>query len=249
MTQRFTGKTVLITGGTTGIGFAAATQFIAQGAQVVLTGRNPETLATAQAQLGDQAEAIQSDASSEEDVKALFDQIAERYGKVDAMFLNAGIAKFRDWDNHSLEDFDLMFDVNVKGPWLAIKHGRSVIKDGGSITLTTSIANQLSMTIASAYGASKAAAAQLVKTAAAELAPRGIRVNAVSPGPVETPIWGKTGMPEQQIQDLAAGVVAGIPAGRLGKPEEIANMAVFLASEDAAFIMGQEFVVDGGNTL
>jgi NAD(P)-dependent dehydrogenase (short-subunit alcohol dehydrogenase family) len=249
MAQKLKGKIALVTGGTTGIGRASAKRFVEEGATVVLTGRNTETLEAARAELGDSAEVIQSDASKEEDVKSLFEQVTAKHGKIDVLFLNAGIAKFAPWEQHSVADFDQMFEVNVKGPWLAIKYGIPALNDGASVIATTSIANQSGIPMTSAYGASKAAVAQLVRTAAAELSPRGIRVNSISPGPIETPIFGKTGMPEDQLQQMASGIVASVPLGRMGTPDEIANMALFLASDESSYVQGQEFVVDGGASV
>ena len=238
-----------ITGGTTGIGFAAAKRFVDEGAQVILTGTNPQTLETARSELGNSVEVIASDASNEKDVKALFEHVVNKHGKLDVLFLNAGIARFAPWEQHSEEDFDKQFAVNVKGPWLAIKHAAPVLKEGASIIATTSVANKMGMPGASAYAATKAALRQLVRTAAAELSPRGIRVNAVSPGPIETPIFEKTGMPAADIQQMAAGIQSQVALGRFGTSEEVANVALFLASDEASFVQGQEFVVDGGMTI
>lgn len=247
--SKLNGKVAVITGGTTGIGFAAAKRFVEEGAKVILTGRNPDTLEAARSELGETAEIIQSDAAKEEDVKSLFEQVTAKHGKIDVLFLNAGIAKFAPWEHHSVEDFDQMFNINVKGPWLAVKHGIPALNDGSSVIMTTSIANQVGMKMTSAYGATKAALSQLVRVASAELSPRNIRVNAISPGPIETPIFGKTGMTEDQLDAFAGDVIAGIPLGRMGKPEEIANMALFLASDESSYVQGQEFVVDGGTSV
>jgi NAD(P)-dependent dehydrogenase (short-subunit alcohol dehydrogenase family) len=242
-------KVTVITGGTTGIGFAAAKRFIDEGATVIITGRNKETLEVARAELGDKADVVESDASNENDVKALFEHVVGKYGKIDALFLNAGIAKFAPWEDHSEEDFDRQFAINVKGPWLAIKHAIPALNDGASIIATTSVANKMGMPGASAYSATKAALQQLVRVAAAELSPRGIRVNAVSPGPIETPIFSKTGMAEAEMQEMAAGIQSQVALGRFGTSEEVANVALFLASDESSFVQGQEFVVDGGMTI
>ena len=248
MTGKLNEKVAVITGGTTGIGFAAAQRFVAEGAKVIITGTNAETLDKARAELGTSVEVIPSDAASEQDVKTLFTRVHEKYGPLDVLFLNAGIARFAPWDQHSEEDFDRQFAINVKGPWLAIKHAMPVLKDGASIIATTSIANRQGMAATSAYSATKAALAQLVRVAATELAPRGIRVNAVSPGPIETPIFGKIGMPQAEVQQMAEGIQSQVPLGRFGQPEEIANMVLFLASDESSYVHGQEFAVDGGMT-
>jgi NAD(P)-dependent dehydrogenase (short-subunit alcohol dehydrogenase family) len=249
MAGQLNGKVAVITGGTTGIGFATAKRFIDEGAKVVLTGTNPKTLEAARLELGNSADVIASDASNEKDIQALFKQVMEKHGKIDVLFLNAGIARFSPWEDHSIEDFDRQFAINVKGPWLAIKHVIPLLKEGSSIIATTSVVNQMGMAGSSAYSATKAALQQLVRIAAAELSPRGIRVNAVSPGPIETPIFAKTGMPEADLQEMAAGIQSQVPLGRFGRSEEVANVVLFLASEESSYVQGQEFAVDGGMTV
>lgn len=249
MTQKLDGKIAVITGGTSGIGFASAKRFVAEGATVILTGTNPRTLEAARSELGDSVQIIPSDASKEQDVKNLFEQVVTEHGKIDVLFLNAGIARFAPWEQHSVEEFDQMFAINVKGPWLAIKYGIPALNDGASVIATTSVTNQMGTPMGSAYAATKAALRQLVRTAAAELSARGIRVNAVSPGPIETPIFGKTGMPPEQLEQMAAGFESQVALGRFGKPEEVANVALFLASDESSYVQGQEFVVDGGVTI
>jgi NAD(P)-dependent dehydrogenase (short-subunit alcohol dehydrogenase family) len=249
MNERLKNKVAVITGGTTGIGFATAKRFIDEGATVVLTGRNPETLEAARRELGDAAEVIASDAANEADVISLFKMIAAKHGQIDVLFLNAGVASFAPWEDHSVEDFDRQFAINVRGPWLAIKHAIPVLKDGASVIATTSVVNKMGMPGSSAYAATKAALQQLVVTAAAELSPRGIRVNAVSPGPIETPIFSKTGMSEADTQEMAAGMLGQIALGRFGQSEEVANVVLFLASDEASFVQGQEYIVDGGLTV
>jgi len=166
-----------------------------------------------------------------------------------ALFLNAGIALFSPWEDHSEDDFDRQFAINVKGPWLAIKHAIPLLRDGSSVIATTSVANKMGMPNASAYSATKAALQQMVRTAAAELSSRGIRVNAVSPGPIETPIFGKSGMPAEVMEGVAASLTEQVALGRFGTAEEVANVALFLASDESSFVQGQEFVVDGGLSI
>ena len=249
MTDRLKNKVAVITGGTTGIGFATAMRFIDEGASVVVTGTNPETLAAARSELDGRADVITSDASSEKDVKALFGEVVNKHGKIDVLFLNAGIARFAPWEQHSEEDFDRQFAINVKGPWLAIKNAIPVLSDGASIIATTSGANRTGMPGTSAYSATKAALAQMVRVAAAELAPRGIRVNSVSPGPIETPIFGKVGMPQEALDQMVEGIQSQVLMGRLGKAEEVANVVLFLASDESSYVNKQEFAVDGGMTF
>jgi NAD(P)-dependent dehydrogenase (short-subunit alcohol dehydrogenase family) len=249
MAGKLKDKVAVITGGTTGIGFATAKLFIDEGAKVVLTGTNPDRLEAARSELGELADVVASDASSEEAVKALYETVVNKHGKIDVLFLNAGIARFSPWELHSVEDFDKQFAINVRGPWLAIKHAIPVLNDGASIIATTSVANKMGMPGASAYSATKAALQQLVRSAAAELSARGIRVNAVSPGPIETPIFSKTGMAAEEVEQMAAGIQSQVALGRFGSSEEVATAALFLASSDSSFVQGQEVVVDGGLTI
>jgi len=249
VSNKLKNKVAVITGGTTGIGFATAKRFIDEGAKVIITGTNPKTLETARSELNGRAEVIASDASKGADIKALFEQVVNKHGRIDVLFLNAGIARFAPWEEHSEEDFDRQFAINVKGPWLAIKHAIPALNEGASIVATTSVANKMGMPGSSAYAATKAALQQMVRTAAAELSDRGIRVNAVSPGPIETPIFDKTGMSAEDMEQMAMGIKSQVALGRFGKSEEVANVALFLASDESSYVQGQEFVVDGGMTI
>jgi NAD(P)-dependent dehydrogenase (short-subunit alcohol dehydrogenase family) len=238
-------KTVVITGGTTGIGLAAARLFAAEGAKVTVTGSNPKTLEVARNELRGVAEVVASDAGSGADIEKLARSFE---GGVDVLFLNAGIAKFGPIATLDEAAFDESFRLNVRGPWLAIKHFGPRMKRGGSIVFNTSINNQLGMPGSSVYAASKAALRSLVRTAASELAEAGVRVNAVSPGPTETPLHTKLGFPAEVSKGFAEGLIAQIPLRRFGTSEEIAKAALFLASSDSSFMTGEEIVVDGGMT-
>ncbi|HHO51266.1 MAG TPA: SDR family oxidoreductase [Deltaproteobacteria bacterium] len=246
MSKLLNGKTVLITGGTTGIGLATAARFDAEGARVVVTGRNPETLAAARDTLPDGVEVWASDASDPKAIEALFARIRDELGGLDVLFLNAGIARFAPLLELPLSQFDDQFSVNVRGPWLALRHASSVLRDGASVFVNASTLHSKGLPGSSAYSATKAALRSLVRTAAAELAPRGIRVNAISPGPIETPIYRKLGLPSEAVDAFASDVRSQVPLQRFGRPEEIASAALFLASDLSSYVTGVDLPVDGG---
>jgi NAD(P)-dependent dehydrogenase (short-subunit alcohol dehydrogenase family) len=241
-------KVVVITGGTTGIGIAAARLFASEGATVTVTGTNPKTLEAARQELAGVADVVASDAGSAADVAKLAAAFEARGKGVDVLFLNAGIAKFGPIAALDEAVLDESFRVNVKGPWLMIKHFAPLMQRGGAIVFNTSINGELGMPGSSAYAATKAAARSLVRTAASELAEAGVRVNAVSPGPIETPLYGKLGMTAEQVKGFADGLVSKIPLKRFGRADEVAKAALFLASDDASFMTGEEIVLDGGMT-
>ncbi len=246
MTKKLEGKIAVITGGTTGIGLATAQLFANEGAHVIVTGRNPETLAQARSTLGDSAEVIASDAGDPEAVQSLFDGIKAKHGRVDVLFLNAGIAKFGGLDEFPLEAAQQLLQVNFLGPWLALKHASPLFKEGSSVILNTSAVNQKGVPGSSVYAATKAAVRSLARTATVELAPKGVRVNAISPGPIETPIYGKLGMSAAEVEGFAGSILTQVPAGKFGKAEDIAHAALYLASSDSAYVYGAELSVDGG---
>ena len=238
------GKVALITGGTTGIGAATARLFKAEGATVVATGANPKSLEAARAELPG-IEVVLSDQSDPAASKALADDVAARHGRIDIMFVNAGVAAFTPLDQVTEEDFDRQFGINVRGALFAAKAAAPHIPAGGSIIFTASTAASLGMAGASVYSASKAAVRSFARSLGAELAPRGVRVNAVSPGPIETPIFGKSGMSAEQIEGFKSDITSRVPLGRIGRPEEIAAAVLFLAA-DGTFITGEEIVAGGG---
>jgi NAD(P)-dependent dehydrogenase (short-subunit alcohol dehydrogenase family) len=246
MTRKLENKVALITGGTTGIGLATAKRFAAEGARVVVTGRNRETLEAARRELGDRAEVVESDAGDERQIAQLFEGLTRSHRRLDVLFLNAGIAKFAPLAEASVKDFDAMWTLNVRGPWLALKHALPLLSEGAAVIVNTSVVNQKGLAGAAAYAATKAALRAVVRGAATELAARKIRVNAVSPGPIETPIFGKLGLSKSAADEFLKDAATRIPLGRIGSADEIAGAAVFLASEDASFITGSEIAVDGG---
>lgn len=246
MANELENKVVLITGGTTGIGFASAKRFAQAGAKVIVTGRNPETVAHAATELAGVAEVVRSDAADPGAIKTLIDNIKRRYGRLDVLFLNAGIAQFAPLGSATIEQFDRLWNVNVRGVWLTINESVSLLAPGASILVTTSVVDKKGMPGTSAYASTKAAVREIVRVAAAELAGKGIRVNALSPGPISTPIYDKLGMPQEGLDAFAANVAAQVPLGRFGTADEVASVALFLSSAGASYITGTELDVDGG---
>ncbi len=246
--NRLQGKCTLITGGTTGIGLETAKQFLAEGARVAVTGLNPDTLAQAQQELGKEVIVIKSDAGQVGEQKHLAEEIAKVFDKLDAVFLNAGIGIFQPIETWDVATFDNQIEVNFKGPFFLIQSLLPILANPASIVLNTSINAHIGMPNSSVYGASKAAMLSLAKTLSGELIDRGIRVNAISPGPIATPILGKSGLPAEQVQQIAEAYRNQIPLKRFGEPIEIAKAAVFLASDESSFMLGSEMIIDGGRS-
>jgi NAD(P)-dependent dehydrogenase (short-subunit alcohol dehydrogenase family) len=244
--NRFTNKTVLVTGGNSGIGLSAAKAFAAEGARVVITGRDTATLDQARSTLGPQALALRNDAGSMDAARQLAQELAARQIKLDAVFINAGIAKFAPFDQVDEVLWDQTFDINVKGAYFQIQALLPVLNAGASIVLNGSINARIGMPNSSVYAASKAALISLAKTLSAELLPRGVRVNVVSPGPVTTPIYNKLGLDAAALETTAAQIQAQIPLGRFGTTEELASTVLHLSAPESAFIVGTEIIVDGG---
>jgi len=244
---RLENKRALITGGTSGIGFAAAELFRSEGASVAITGRDRGRLDAAAAKLGE-VHPIVADVAKLDDIDAMIAATEAALGGLDVLFVNAGVAKLAPYDSVDEASFDAVFSVNVRGAFFTATRAAPLMPAGSSIVFTTSVNNRMGMAYSSVYAASKAALRSLVRTFGGELIGQGIRVNAVSPGPVETPIYSKLGLPEAQVEDFAEELRTKIPMKRFGKPEEIARAALFLASDEASFIHGQELVADGGWT-
>jgi NAD(P)-dependent dehydrogenase (short-subunit alcohol dehydrogenase family) len=244
--NRFQDKTVLVTGGTSGIGLAAARAFAAEGARVVVTGRDAAALDKALAELGPRAIAVRNDAGAPNAAKELAAAIAGHGLKLDAVFLNAGIAKFSGLTDVTEAFWDEIFDVNVKGAFFQIQAVTPLLAQGASIVINGSINARIGMPNTAVYAASKAAVISLAKTLSAELLPRGARVNVVSPGPVRTPIYGKLGLDAAALEATAAQIQAQIPLGRFGTPEEVAATVLHLSAPESAYIVGTEIIIDGG---
>lgn len=246
MTRRFERKTVLVTGGTSGIGLATAQKFATEGARVIITGTNPSLINTARHEHVGILEVVRSDAGSREDVEALARDLVRREIHLDALFLNAGVVRFGTIAELDEAMLDESLRLNFKGPWLALKYLVPRVVDGGSIVVTTSVNAIIAVPGTGAYAASKAALRSLVRVAANELAPRKIRVNAVCPGPIETPLYDKLGVDAAGKRKLAE---ERIPLRRFGTVDEIAEAVLFLASTASSFATGAELVLDGGMTL
>ena len=239
-------KVALITGGSTGIGLATAHRFIADGARVVITGRNQDTLDAALAELGEGATAIRGDVANLDDLDRLFLQIKEQFGRIDILFANAGIAPFVPFEEVTEAHFDTLYNINVRGLFFTIQKALPLLSSGASIILNASVVAQAGIPNTSVYSSTKAAVRSFARTLAAELSPRGIRINVVSPGLIETPLVGKLGMSESEIEAFAGQIVQQTPLGRTGRPEEIASTVAFLASDDSSYFTGGDLVADGG---
>lgn len=240
------GKTTVITGGSTGMGFAMARLLVDGGARVVITGRSQATLDTAQRQLGDNAIAVRGDVAALPDLDALADRVRSEFATLDALFVNAGIAKAMPFESTTEEFYDELFAVNVKGVFFTVQKLSPLLSPTAGVVLTTSNANVMGMPTAGVYSAGKAAVRSMARSLAGELLPRGIRVNAVSPGPIDTGIL-DSAMTAEAAAQFKAERIAENPMRRFGTPDEIARAAVFLAF-DATYTTGAELVVDGGAT-
>lgn len=237
-------KVAIVTGGNSGIGYAAAADFVSKGAKVIVTGRNKEALAKAETEL--KVTGIVADQSDLKSIDNLVEEVKAKFGKVDVLFLNAGIAAFAPLDSASEDHYDSIMNVNVKGVYFTVQKVLPILNDGGSIIFNTSVNAHVGMPNSSVYAASKAAVLSLNKVFAVELASRKIRVNAVSPGPIETPLYGKVGLEKEEVEGLGAALGEKILLKRFGQAAEVAKTVSFLASDDASFITGSEIVVDGG---
>src|ERR1700689_4553709 len=236
--KRFEGKTAVITGGNSGIGLATAKQFHEEGAKVAISGRDQKTLDEAVQTIGPGTLAVKADVAKVADLDRFYAQVAAKFGKIDALFANAGIAKFAPAGDSSEQMFDETFDINVKGLFFTLQKALPLLNDNAGIVLTSSVVASKGYPGTSVYSASKAALRSLARTFAAELLDRGIRVNVVSPGPIYTPILSKSGMPQSGVDAFEAAVTARVPMKRLGTPEEVAHAVLFLASSEASYITG-----------
>jgi NAD(P)-dependent dehydrogenase (short-subunit alcohol dehydrogenase family) len=243
---QLTGKVAVVTGGNSGIGLATAKRFREEGAQVVISGRDQKTLDEAVKVIGDGVVAVRGDVSKLSDLDKLYQTVSDKFGKIDVLFANAGIAKFAAVADSGEALFDEQFDVNVKGVYFTIQKALPLLNDGASIIINSSVVNETGMANGSVYAATKAAVRSFARTLTGELVDRGIRVNVVSPGPIVTPIFGRTGLSKEQVDEFAKGVVARVPMKRFGQPEEVASTVLFLATPESSYITGVDINVDGG---
>lgn len=240
------GKVALITGGNSGIGLATANQFLQEGADVVITASSSSSFEKAKKEVNPKINVIRADVTKLDEIRSLAEAVKDQYGEIDILFANAGIAHFAPLQEVTSDFFDKQFNTNVKGLLFTVQQFSPFIKKGGSVILTTSGVNTKGLPGSSVYAATKAAVRSMARTLSAELVSLGIRVNALSPGPVETPIYGKMNLSENELKGFANQIQASTPVGRFGSADEIAKAAVFLASDDSSFVLGAELVADGG---
>jgi NAD(P)-dependent dehydrogenase (short-subunit alcohol dehydrogenase family) len=243
---RLKDKKALITGGNSGIGLATAKAFIDEGAHVIITGRDPDSLQKAETTLGSRAAKFEGDVSVPGDIERLGSFVASRFGGLDIIFANAGVGGPSPLGGTTVDMYRQIFDTNVAGVFFCIQEMAPLMRSGGSIILNASIAPKTAAPSSTLYAASKAAVRTMARSLSSEFCLRGVRVNAVSPGPIQTPIWERTVAPQAYKEAYQRRLTRGIPVGRLGRAEEVAQVVVFLASDESSFMLGSEIVVDGG---
>jgi NAD(P)-dependent dehydrogenase (short-subunit alcohol dehydrogenase family) len=246
MSGKLEGKVALVTGGNSGIGLATAKRFVAEGAYVFITGRRPAELDAAEKEIGGNVAGIQGDVAKLADLDRWFAQIKREKGRLDIVFANAGVAELAPLEEITEEQFDRIFDINVKGLLFTVQKALPLIPDGGSIILNASIVASKGNPASSVYSATKAAVRSFARTWTMDLKARKIRVNALSPGPIQTPAYDRIAQSGPAGREMLESIVNRVPMGRFGQPDEIAAAAVFLASDDSTFVTGTELFVDGG---
>lgn len=244
--QRFKDKFAFITGGTNGMGFVTAQQFISEGGKVIITGRSAETVNKAIEKLGENAFGIVSNAGNMKDIFLLQEQVRQYTDNIDLLFVNAGYGKFAPVEFADETHFDELFDMLVKGTFFTVQQILPLMKNGSAIILNTSFVTEIGTANFSVYSAAKSAVQSFIKTFASELSEKGVRVNGISPGHIKTNIFNNTGLNAEQIEGAIQGIIPTIPFKRLGEPTEIANAVLFLASQEASYIHGTELTVDAG---
>nr|WP_299344545.1 glucose 1-dehydrogenase [Allomuricauda sp.] len=244
--KKLENKVAIVTGATSGMGLETAKRYLDEGAKVVLTGRSQEKLDALKGELSGDYLLVKAEASSTSDSRDLIAQTVNHFGKIDILFLNAGIFRLETIDGLTEEIFDEVHNINVKGPVFTVQAAYNHFNEGASIIFNTSVVNIKGFGGMTAYASSKAALRSIVRTLAAEFGPKGIRVNAIAPGPIDTPIYVKHNVPQENIDAMASNFPSMVSLGRFGKADEIAATAVFLASSDSSYITGTEIPVDGG---
>ena len=246
MGNKLEGKIAVITGGNSGIGLATAKRFVSEGAYVFITGRRQKELDAALSEIGKNAIGIQGDVSNLIDLDKLYNTVKDKKGHLDILFANAGIAQFARLGEISEEHFDRIFDINVKGLLFSVQKALPILQDGSSIILNASVGSSKGIEETSVYSAAKAAVRSFARTWTADLRHRKIRVNAISPGPIDTPIFSSLTHNEEQMEQFKKYIINTVPMGRMGIPDEIAKAVSFLASDESSYITGIELFVDGG---
>jgi NAD(P)-dependent dehydrogenase (short-subunit alcohol dehydrogenase family) len=244
--SRLTGKTALITGGTSGIGMATAKLFQQEGARVAITGQDAQRVRDAATELGSGALALRANAASAADMADVARRIKDELGGLDILFVNAGVARPMAFAEVTEAHIAEHLDVNLRGVIWSVQKMLPLLRRPASVILTSTTLTEQGAAGMSVYAASKAAVTSLGRSLAAELVGQGVRVNVISPGPIETPIYGKLGLPQESVREMAAQILAKVPVGRFGQADEVAKAALFLASEDSSYILGENLLVDGG---
>jgi len=248
MSNKLEGKVAVITGGSTGIGLATAQKFVAEGAYVFITGRRQAELDEAKTLIGKNVTTVQGDVAKLEDLDKLYETVSREKGKIDIIVANAGIGRLVPTADATPEHFDSIFNINVRGVFFTVQKALKLLNDGATIVLVASNAQYLGIPGFAVYSATKAALRSFARTWAAEFKDRGIRVNTLSPGPIDTPIFETVGVPADQVEATKQSFASQVPLGRIGRPEEMANAALFLASSDSSYSTGIDLVADGGMT-
>ena len=246
MGNKLEGKIAVITGGNSGIGLATAKRFVSDGAYVFITGRRQNELDAAVSEIGKNVTGIQGDVSNLADLDRLYNTVKDQKGHLDILFANAGIGEFAPLGEISEAHFDKIFGINVKGVLFSVQKALPLFQDGGSIILNASIAASKGMEALSVYSATKAAVRSFARTWTVDLKARKIRVNAISPGPIDTPIFNGLNQSKEEIEQLKKSLITSVPMGRMGSPDEVAKVVSFLASDESSFVTGIELFVDGG---
>jgi len=244
--MKLQGKVAVITGGNSGIGLATAKRFAQEGATVVITARTAESFTKAKADLGGQFDVVQADISKLDQIDHLFEHVKKRHGGIDVLFANAGIALFLPTTEVSSDFFDSQFNTNVRGLYFTVAKALPLLRKGSSVILNASVVSTKGLAGASVYAATKAAVRSLARSWTAEVPVENVRFNVLSPGPIETPIYSKMGMSEEQVNGFSDHMKSIVPARRFGTADEMASVALFLASSDSSYIAGADIYADGG---